>query len=190
MPSRVHTLHDLGKQLQSANLTTQRQQVLEALPVVATNDRQIQNYHKTSKSTTSTAMIALPRRSGPCRPPQRERNTSAVRSIRAYPTLATKPTKHSKHRAPTIVLAIDPRGPQFRRQRRKRRIIASAIANVLGIVPSNKEAHQERDREGERDTPYITPQSTRSFMNEYFSSFIRETGARSTRAGSCARRHP
>ena len=45
---RVHALHDLRKQCQSANLTTQRQQVLEALPVVAANDQQIQNYHKTS----------------------------------------------------------------------------------------------------------------------------------------------
>ena len=39
MLRRVHALHDLQKQCQSTNLTTQRQQVLEALPVVAANDQ-------------------------------------------------------------------------------------------------------------------------------------------------------
>ena len=151
MLRRVHALHDLRKQCQSTNLTTQRQQVLEALPVVAANDQQIQNYHKTSKSTAGTAMIALPRRSAPARPPHKERNLSAVRSRRAYPPFAPKPTRHSQHRAPTIVLAIDPRGPQFRRHRRKRQVIATTIANVLGIVPSNKKTHQEREEE--RETP-------------------------------------
>ena len=50
------------------------------------------------------------------------------------------------------MLALDPRGPQFRRQRRERRFIASTITSDLRIVPSNKEMHRtERKRERERE---------------------------------------
>ena len=84
----------------------------------------------------------------------------------SIPQTAPTQQKRSQHRAPTIVPATEPRGPQLRRQRGQRLQIASTIASGLRMVPSNKEAHQdikrdrererERDREKERERESIT----------------------------------
>jgi hypothetical protein len=47
MPGRMQAVHELGQQLQSTNVASERQQELEALPVVATDDRQTKHYRKT-----------------------------------------------------------------------------------------------------------------------------------------------
>jgi len=80
MLSRLDAPHELGEKIQSTNLATERHQALEALRVVATNDRQIPSSHKTSKSDAGTEIIALARRSAPVRAPQQRKNTSDVRS--------------------------------------------------------------------------------------------------------------
>ncbi len=69
----------------------------------------------------------------------------------SIPQTAPTQQKRSQHRAPTIVPATEPRGPQLRRQRGQRLHIASTIASGLRMVPSNKEAHQDIRRERERE---------------------------------------
>ena len=138
MLSRMHAVQELGQQVEGANIASERHQALEALRVIAADDQHTRQCGKTCRGTTSTAMIAFARRSGPLRVPQRERNTSEVRSRRAYHNPPLSHQRCSQHRAPAIVPATDPRGPQFRRQRGDRRLVASTIASGLRIVPSNK----------------------------------------------------
>ena len=77
-------LHELGEQIQSANIAGERQQPLETLRVIATDDRKAEHDRNTARYGADTAMMALARRSGPSRWPQRSRNINEVRSRRAY----------------------------------------------------------------------------------------------------------
>ena len=99
VPSFLQALHKLGEQLQSANIASERQQPLETLEVVATDDRQTGHNRNTSRSAASTAMMALARRSGPSRWPQRSRNIKEVRSRRAYhdPPLSNRSAHNTGH---------------------------------------------------------------------------------------------
>ena len=178
MLSRLDAPHELGEKIQSTNLTTERHQALEALRVVATNDRQVPSSHKTSKCRHRDNRISEKIRS--CKVTTRTEEHQRRAIEKGIPRSTASQRKRAQHKAPAIVLAINPGGPQFRRQRRERRFIASTITSDLRIVPSNKEAHRaERQRERDRETQ-LSRQPRRARYLSYAS----------TPSHSCAREGP
>ena len=154
MPSRLNALHELGEQIQGANITTERQQALEALRVVAANDRHIRHYHNKIQVCCEHRddRIAEKIRSFEVATAREEDQRGAIEQ--SVPPSTTSQQNHSQHRAPAIVPAIDPRGPQLIRQLRNRRIIASTIAGDLCIVPSNEKTHQEGQQKQNKTTQH------------------------------------